>query len=365
MMSLAKRQKRVTLTQLPPAPHRPLTLDGPALPLELLHSPPLQPDSRVAHILAQGHRDSFLRVKVRTLVPEHQGSIPELPLLLVGSHLVQECQGSTPPDLEPLGSTPPDLEPLGSTPPDLEPLGSTPPDLEPLGSTQADLEPLGSTQADLEPLGSTQPPDLEPLGSTQPPDLEPLGSTQPPDLVPLGSTQPPDLVPLGSTQPPDLEHLGSTPPPDLEHLGSTPPDLEHLGSTPPDLEHLGSTPPDLEHLGSTRLGHSRLAQERHQDRTQTHLTPEPSLEVECMDPGVQVLPSLGSRVEPSLPSPLGHGVLGEAEGFPPSRASLAPLARGPWDHTGARRHPEACCQDTILHIHHIFESNELFRFSVG
>ncbi|XP_031685176.1 uncharacterized protein LOC109894730 isoform X1 [Oncorhynchus kisutch] len=387
-MSRAKLRKRLTPTQPPPTPLRPLTQDGLVRPPEPPHSPLLLGDSLGGHSLVQGPQGSSLEVKDPSLpVPEHQGSILELPLPLVGSHPAQGYRHSTQLGLEPRDSAQLGLEPRDSTQLDLEPRDSTQLDLEPRDSTQLDLEPQDSTQLDQELRGSTQL-GLEPRDSTQL-DLEPRDSTQL-DLEPQDSTQLDQelrgntqlgLEPRDSTQL-DQELRGNT------QLGLEPRDSIQLGqelrgNTHPGLEHLDSS---LEPPCSTRLDPSKLAPEHQQDPTPMCLTQEPSLVGGCMGLEVQELPSLlqeaPSLVEPSLPSPLDHGVLAVVEASLPS-----PATQGPWDHTGGKQLQEACrnstaitlywsevfsagrkpqktSPDIIYHIHHIFESTELFRFSV-
>uniref|UniRef100_A0A4W5JA53 Uncharacterized protein n=1 Tax=Hucho hucho TaxID=62062 RepID=A0A4W5JA53_9TELE len=398
MMSRAKLRKRLTPTQPPPTPLRPLTQDGLVRPPEPPHSPLLLGDSLGGHSMVQGPQGSSLEVKDPSLpVPEHQGSILELPLSLVGSRPAQGYRHSTQLGLEPRDSAQLGLEPRDSTQLGLEPRDSAQLGLEPRDNTQLGLEPRDSTQLGLEPRDNTQlvlqprdsaqlglePRDstqlgLEPRDSTQP-GLEPRDSTQP-GLEPRDSTQP-GLEPRDSTQP-GLEPRDSTQPgleprdntqPGLKPRDNTQPGLEPRDNTHPGLEHLDSSlgsshlvePPasSLEPPCSTRLDPSKLAPEHPQDPTPTCLTQEPSLVGGCMGLEVQELPSLlqeaPSLVEASLPSPLDHGVLEVVEASLPSLAT-----QGPWDHTGGKRLLEACCPDIIHHIHHIFESTELFRFSV-
>ncbi|XP_014051092.2 uncharacterized protein [Salmo salar] len=303
-MSRAKLRKQLTPTQPPPTPLRPLTQDGLVRPPEPPHSPLLLGDSLGGHSLVQGPQGSSLEVKDPSLpVPEHQGSILELPLSLVGSRPAQGYRHSTQLDLEHQDSTQLGLELRVSAQLGLEHRDSTQLGLEHRDSTQLGLEHRDSTQLGLEPRGNTQ------LG------LEPRGSTQL-----------------------DLEHQDST----------------QLVEPPAS---------SLEPPCSTRLDPSKLAPEHPKDPTLTCLTQEPSLVVGCMGLEVQELPSLlqeaPSLVEASLLSPLDHGVLEVVEASLPSRAT-----QGPWDHTGGKRLQEACCPDIIYHIHHIFESTELFRFSV-
>ncbi|KAL0969425.1 hypothetical protein UPYG_G00227230 [Umbra pygmaea] len=347
-MSLARRPRRVTPTLLPPTPLHPPIQVGLVQPPELPHSPLLLQDTPEPHSLVQvpqgmgqGTRDTS------PLVLEHLDNILELPLPLVGSLLVQGCQGNTQPDMVPQGSTLGStilVEVQDSTQPDLAPQGNTQPDLAPQGNTQPDLAPQGNTQPDLAPQGNTQP-DLAPQGNIQP-DLAPQGNTQP-DLAPQGNTQP-DLAPQGNTQP------------DLAPQGSIQQDLAPQDSTQPDLVHLASF---LELLCSTHLAHSRLVLEHLQERTPTRLTQEPSPGVGCMDLAVRELPSLGSLVERSLPSPLDHGVLQVVEASPISQANRAPSVRDPWDHMGDRWLQAVRCPDITHHTHHTFESNE--HFSLG
>ncbi|XP_024272251.2 uncharacterized protein LOC112247672 isoform X2 [Oncorhynchus tshawytscha] len=374
-MSRAKLRKQLTPTQPPPTPLRQLTQDGLVRPPEPPHSPLLLGDSLGGHSLVQGPQGSSLEVKDPSLpVPEHQGSILELPLPLVGSHPAQGYRHSTQLGLEPrdsaqlgleprdsaqLGLEPRDsaqlgLEPRDSTQLGLEPRDSTRLGLEPRDSTQLGLEPRDSTRLGLEPRDSTRL-DLEPRDSTRL-DQELRGSTQL-DLEPRDSTQL-DLEPRDSTQL-DQELQGNT------QLGLEPRDSIQLGqelqgNTHPGLEHLDSS---LEPPCSTRLDPSKLAPEHQQDPTPMCLTQEPSLVGGCMGLEVQELPSLlqeaPSLVEPSLPSPLDHGVLAVVEASLPS-----PATQGPWDHMGGKQLQEACRPDIIYHIHHIFESTELFRFSV-
>nr|XP_046163998.1 uncharacterized protein LOC124001330 isoform X1 [Oncorhynchus gorbuscha] len=334
-MSRAKLRKRLTPTQPPPTALRPLTQDGLVRPPEPPHSLLLLGDSLGGHSLVQGPQGSSLEVKDPSLpVPEHQGSILELPLPLVGSRPAQGYRHSTQLDLEPRDSTQLDLEPLDSTQLDLEPRDSTQLDLEPLDSTQLDLEPLDSTQLGLEPRDSTQL-DLEPQDSTQL-GQEPQDSTQL-GLEPRDSTQL-DLEPLDSTQL-DLEPQDSTQL-DLEPQDSTQLGQELRGNTHPGLEPLDSS---LEPPCSTRLDPSKLAPEHQQDPTPMCLTQEPSLVGGCMVLEVQELPSL---VEPSLPSPLDHGVLAVVEAFLPS-----PATQGPWDHTGGKQLQEACRNSTAITLY--------------
>nr|XP_014051092.1 unnamed protein product [Salmo salar] len=353
-MSRAKLRKQLTPTQPPPTPLRPLTQDGLVRPPEPPHSPLLLGDSLGGHSLVQGPQGSSLEVKDPSLpVPEHQGSILELPLSLVGSRPAQGYRHSTQLDLEHQDSTQLDLEPRDSTQLGLEHQDSTQLGLEPRDSTQLGLEPRDSTQLDLEHQDSTQL-GLELRVSAQL-GLEHRDSTQ------LGLEHR-DSTQLG------LEHRDSTQL-GLEPRGNTQLGLEPRGSTQLDLEHQDSTqlvePPasSLEPPCSTRLDPSKLAPEHPKDPTLTCLTQEPSLVVGCMGLEVQELPSLlqeaPSLVEASLLSPLDHGVLEVVEASLPSRAT-----QGPWDHTGGKRLQEACCPDIIYHIHHIFESTELFRFSV-
>ncbi|KAM9432104.1 uncharacterized protein ACWYII_016365 isoform 1-T2 [Salvelinus alpinus] len=383
-MSRAKLRKRLTPTQPPPTPLRPLTQDGLVRPPEPPHSPLLLGDSLGGHSLVQGPQGSSLEVKDPSLpVPEHQGSILELPLSLVGSRpaqgyrhstqLGQEPRDSAQLDLEPRGNTQLGLEPRGNTQLGLEPRGNTQLGLEPRGNTQLGLEPRDSTQLGLEPQGNTQL-GLEPRGNTHlglelrgntQLGLEPRGNTQP-GLEPRGNTQP-GLELRGNTQP-GLEPRGNTQL-GLEPRGNTQPGLEPRGNTQLGLELRGNTQPGLEPRDSsleppcsTRLDPSKLVPEHPQDPTPMCLTQEPSLVGGCMGLEVQELPSLlqeaPSLVEPSLPSPLDHGVLEVVEASLPS-----PATQGPWDHTGGKRLQEACCPDIIYHIHHIFESTELFIFS--
>ncbi|XP_055718474.1 glutamine-rich protein 2-like isoform X3 [Salvelinus fontinalis] len=352
-MSRAKLRKRLTPTQPPPTPLRPPTQDGLVRPPEPPHSPLLLGDSLGGHSLVQGPQGSSLEVKDPSLlVPEHPGSILELPLSLVGSRPAQGYRHSAQLDLEPLGNTQLGLEPRGNTQLGLEPRDSTQLGLEPQGNTQLGLEPRGNTQPGLEPRGNTQP-GLGPRGNTQlglelrgntQLGLEPRGNTQP-GLEPRGNTQP-GLEPRGNTQL-GLELRGNTQL-GLEPRGNTQPGLEPRGNTQLGLELRGNTqlglePRDssLEPPCSTRLDPSKLVPEHPQDPTPMCLTQEPSLVGRCMGLEVQELPSLlqeaPSLVEPSLPSPLDHGVLEVVEASLPS-----PATQGPWDHTGGKRLQEAC-----------------------
>ncbi|KAK6306863.1 hypothetical protein J4Q44_G00220110 [Coregonus suidteri] len=353
--------------------------DGLVRPPEPPHSPLLLGDSLAAHSLGQGPQGSSLEVKDPSPpVPEHQGSILELPLPLVGSCPAQGYRHSTQLGLEPRDSTQLGLQPRDSTHPDLEPRDNTQLGLQPRDSTQLGLEPRDNTQLGLEPRDNTHP-GLEPRDNTHP-GLEPQDNTQlglePRDNTQLGleprDNTHPGLEPRDNTHP-GLEPRDNTHP-DLEPRDNTHPDLEPRDNTHTDLEHLDSSlgssllvePPasSLEPPCSTRLDPSKLAPEHPQDPTPTWLTQEPSLVGGCMGLEVQELPSLlqeaptlGSLVGPSLQSPLDHGVLEAVEAVEASLPS--PATQGPRDHTGDKQLQEACCPDIIYHIHHIFESTEL------